>query len=658
MKLTSSLVVTILLFCTLRVACGQTTPGSVTAILRRRVQPTSETVFQLQRFLMERIPSLEVPSTAQDWTAEEARLRKHILNDIAFHGWPRQWIDSPPKFVPAGIVETDSDYRLRKLRYEILPGFWSTALLYEPAHMSGRIPAILNVNGHWPLGKAEEFTQKRCINFAKQGIIALNLEWFGMGELSQPEDAHNYGADLDLVGANALGLFYLAMRRGLDYLATLPAVDPNRLGITGVSGGGWQTSVLAALDPRVKVMVEVAGIGSLQTNITHPLAADDIEQDATDLCDGEDYSYLVAMRAPRPTLLIHNANDNCCFRSMIVKPYIYTHIKPFFQLFGKPDHLAWHENLNPGNHNYQIDNRQHAYAFFTRYFNMPITEKEIPSDADIKTYQQLVAGVPKDNLTVLGLARESAGKITRPPIPTEQAAETEWAHSERLKLQSVIREKPVRVTNAWRMWNKKGMGVESLFYRLDFNNGLSATAVWIKAVAVPRTAPATIVLNDQGRAAAGGAVSDRVNRGDQVLALDLLFTGEMRPPKPDPFAYDLLVSTVGKRPLGLEVAQLVAAAQWLGRISGHPKVCVETSGIRSQVIALTAAAIEPFLFSQVVTHGGMRSLQYLLDAPVPYHDAPDLFCLDFYKDFDLNRLITIARPTPISEDDLLNAASK
>lgn len=67
-------------------------------------------------------------------------------------------------------------------------------------------------------GKSVEYKQKRCITFARNGIMALNLEWMAYGELSAEFNQHWYGAHLDLTGANELGLFYLAMRRGLDYL--------------------------------------------------------------------------------------------------------------------------------------------------------------------------------------------------------------------------------------------------------------------------------------------------------------------------------------------------------------------------------------------------------------------------------------------------------
>jgi dienelactone hydrolase len=336
---------------------------SIVEALSSPVQPPAVTQFQMEKYLMARIPPLPSPSTIEQWTAEEKRLRERIVNDLAFHGWPREWVESAPRFEEVGIIETGNGYRIRKLRYEIVPGFISTALLYEPEKLTGRVPAVLNLIGHEPDGIVVEYEQKRCINFAKRGIVALNLGWMQFGELSQPGNDHDYAAHLDLVGSNALGLFYLAMRRGLDYLATSPAVDPARIGATGLSGGGWQTVVLGALDPRVAVSVEVAGIGSRESNLIAPQDTYEIEEDAPDIMQGFDYPEFIAMRAPRPTLLEHNAVDSCCFRAPLVKPYIYTQVKPFFQMFGVPELLAWHENVVPGVHNYQLDNRVRLTVF-------------------------------------------------------------------------------------------------------------------------------------------------------------------------------------------------------------------------------------------------------------------------------------------------------
>jgi hypothetical protein len=127
--------------------------------------------------------------------------------------------------------------------------------------------------------------------------------------------------------------------------------------------------------------------------------------------------------------------------------------------------------------------------------------------------------------------------------------------------------------------------------------------------------------------------------------------GETIPQKPDPTDYELLTATTGDRPLGIEAAQVIAAAKWLQGISGRPHVRLETTGIRSEVIGLVAAALEPSLFSEQVSRQAMSSLGFLLDAPVIFRAAPELFCLDLYKDFDIDLLIALAAPTKVNLRD-------
>ena len=162
------------------------------------------------------------------------------------------------------------------------------------------------------------------------------------------------------------------------------------------------------------------------------------------------------MRAPHPTLLIHNAVDSCCFLAPLVKPYLYDPVKPFFHMFGASDALRWHENFDPGTHNYQLDNREQAYRFFTEHFHLPVAESEIFSDGEIRTAQELTIGVPADNLTILGLARKLVSQIKREPIPADGAQRSSWIASERGKLKSVIRYTPVSALRVLRMNNGRG----------------------------------------------------------------------------------------------------------------------------------------------------------------------------------------------------------
>jgi dienelactone hydrolase len=637
----------ILLLVTAETLHGQTTEATLHSLLAQPVEPAAASALQMEQYLSHRITPLPSPKSASDWVDQEQRLRKHVLDDIAFHGWPGEWVQSPPNFQEAGVIESGNGYRVRKLRYEIVPGFAATALLYEPEKTNARVPAILNVIGHEPMGNAAEYEQKRCINFAKRGVVALSLGWVGFGELAIKGDDHDDAASLDLVGSNALGFFYLAMRRGLDYLATLPQVDTTRLGVTGLSGGGWQTILLSSMDPRVAVAVEVAGFGALPSNITRPADTSEVEEDATDLTQGQDYPFFVAMRAPRPTLLIHNAEDDCCFRAALVKPYIYDQVRPFFKLFGKPDDLGWYESSDPGTHNYQLFNRLQAYRFFQEHFHLTAVPDEIPSSTEVRTPQELAIGVPAGNLTIVGLAKKLAATNARPAVPSDGEARSAWIAPQREKLKQVIRYTPVSVENAWRFSNTRRMTIRTLSYRFDLSNGLSASGVWLEAIGATDDAPVTIVLNDKGYAAAGEVVAEHVNRGEQVLALDLLFTGSARPEAPNPADWELLLATVGDRPLGMEAAQLIGVANWLRANSGGRPVQVETEGIRTAVIAEVAAALEPAAFSTVTSGHAMKSLGYLLDAPVAYRSAPDLFCLDLYKYFDIDSIAAIAAPTKI-----------
>jgi len=230
----------------------------------------------------------------------------------------------------------------------------------------------------------------------------------------------------------------------------------------------------------------------------------------------------------------------------------------------------------------------------------------------------------------------------------ERSARTAWASTEREKLKKIVRYQPVNVQSTWKINNSDNRGLESLSYRLEFSNGLSATAVWAKAISSPNDAPSTIVLNDSGKNAAALEVSSRVNRGEQVLAADLLFTGDATPEKPSPADYALLLTATGDRPIGLEAAQLIALARWLGVLARIPQVRIESTGLRSQVVALIAASIEPGLFSEISIAKGIKSLAYLLDTPVAYRTTSDLFCLDLYKEFDLDSLAQAAAPVKIS----------
>lgn len=605
------------------VAAAQTTGRSVKPFLEAPVQNPEVTEYQVRQFIVKRVPRLTAPAAGAAWHKEASRLRQRAFDEVFFHGWPQDWINAPHGFEDRGVIPAGQGYRLRKFRYPVVPGFWTTALLYEPLNQQGKTATILNLNGHEPEGKSTEYIQKRCINQARQGYYALNLEWIGMGELATKENLHWYSSHVDLAGLSGSGLFYTAMRKGLDFLAAHPGVDPARIGVTGLSGGGWQTAVLSGFDPRVAAAIPNAGYLS-GLNYGGREGIGDNEQSSTDLLSVLDYTHITAMRAPRPTLLIYNAEDNCCFRAPRIRPFLFDPVVRFFDLFDARGNFAWYENRDPGDHNYQLDNRMQSYRFFAKHLRMPPVEQESPADADIKTAAELNVGLPEGQLTMFDVGRRHALTIRRPAPSLE-------------RLKQVLRFEPVSVQAAYPMTNSNSRGLETAGWRFDLSNGLSASAVVLRPLAAPTDAPVTILLHDAGRAAAFDAVSARVNRGEVVAALDVLFTGNAdSAPHPYP-VHDRMLACIGQRSLGLRAAQVSAVADWL---TARP-VRLETWGPRSQALGLVTAALAPRRFNGVDMRDGWKSLSKIYEDRLEYQRYPELFCMDFYKEFDLDSLAAL-----------------
>ena len=100
-------------------------------------------------------PPGDSPHTKQVRLQDRDRTRIHQTAERFFK--PVQ----PPRFEEVAVIPGNG-YRMRKFRYEIVPGFQSVAILYEPLNLHGKVPAILNSNGHvGPPGKSVEYKQKR-----------------------------------------------------------------------------------------------------------------------------------------------------------------------------------------------------------------------------------------------------------------------------------------------------------------------------------------------------------------------------------------------------------------------------------------------------------------------------------------------------------------
>lgn len=150
-----------------------------TALSRPVLNPNQATM-EVQVYTGSRVPAIAAKSTPAEWTNYADRLRKEALERVILRGEARRWSDFKGRVEWQDTIEGPG-YRVRKLRYEVVPGLWTPALLYEPSTLSGKAAAVLNVNGHDPDGNATNYIQERCINLAKRGLLAPSM-WSGLEE--------------------------------------------------------------------------------------------------------------------------------------------------------------------------------------------------------------------------------------------------------------------------------------------------------------------------------------------------------------------------------------------------------------------------------------------------------------------------------------------
>ena len=178
------ILVILVIFLSTAAARAQGDPSDIVPILSQPLQSREVVTFQLQQFLLQKTPKLPDPQSAEHWTNSAEQIRQHLLKEIIFHGWPQEWVNSQPRFEDLGRLPSGKGYQVHKLRYEVVPGFYATALLYEPEHLSGKDPAVLNLMGHFAeQGNTVAFEQQFCINQALRGMIALNPDWVAWANL-------------------------------------------------------------------------------------------------------------------------------------------------------------------------------------------------------------------------------------------------------------------------------------------------------------------------------------------------------------------------------------------------------------------------------------------------------------------------------------------
>jgi len=584
---------------------------------------------QVCRFLKKEIPPFTAPKNARQWPKEAAMLRRRALEEVYLHGYTKRDLTAKPRVKWGKIIRPKgAPYIIRKVKYECYPDYWIPALLYEPKKLRGRVPVVLNPNGHHRGGKAAHYKQARCANLARRGMIALNFEFIGQSEL-EVDFQHNFQSHLTLTGLSGVGLFYLAMSKGLDVLLAHKNADSKRVCMTGLSGGGWQTIVLSALDKRITVSVPVAGYTSIRARVGCTRDIGDYEQCPPDMTTVADYDTYTAMLAPRPTLLITNENDECCFKTPDAKPVIYDAVRPTFKAMNALDNFEHHSNHDPGTHNYEADNRSQLYRFLNKHFGLDTPAHDLHQDSEILTESELKVGIDPSQPTMNQLAAERAVEICAKLNTPRTAYQRKQL---RRRLETVIRLPAYtgRITQPKRTKNLLQGRLSVGPWQLPITAALSGKG---KAT--------SLHLSDYGR-----HTWRQHKPGDtNAFATDLLSTGEMAElPR-----QLMMIESSGHRLLGILVAQTLAAAKTIAARCGVHKIDLWAYGPVTCFVAMLSAGLTPDGFSKVTCYDGLGSLKYLLDWRIPYEQAQPLFCSDLLGTVDVPQIRSLMEGVTISE---------
>ncbi|HKW18450.1 MAG TPA: acetylxylan esterase [Terriglobales bacterium] len=332
--------------------------------------------------------------TEQDLLRLQQELRKHLLEMLG--GLPT--VKTPLNPQITGRIAMQG-FHIDKVVFESLPHIYVSALVYVPDDGPKKHPGVLVPAGHSPNGKA--YYQALCQRLVKRGYVVIAWDPVGQGERSQFWDAENQKSRYNLICAEhaVLGnLAYLAGTslarweiwdgiRALDYLLTLPEVDPNRINITGTSGGGTQTALIAALDPRIKVAAPSCYITALPMRVYNRIFKDpdsDPEQDLYGMIsEGIGHPGLLLLMYPRPVFVAAATLD---FFPIDGTYKTFSEVSKFYSRFANSDRIAMHETYN--GHQFSPENQEFVIEFLDHFNGMPVRHEMPPvHEIDDKTLQ-------------------------------------------------------------------------------------------------------------------------------------------------------------------------------------------------------------------------------------------------------------------------------
>jgi len=513
--------------------------------------------------------------TKGDWQKRQQAVKNKLKEIIG--PFPKKEALNPEI---TGIIQKEG-YRIEKIIYEPVPGYYETGCLYIPDNLKGKAPAILNGFGHDQASFREEYYQVIITNLVKKGMIVFAIDPLGQGEHVQyynPDIKFSaigysviehcyFGNVCFLAGVSSAKHFIWDGMRAIDYLLTRKEVDPENIGVTGFSGGGTLTSYLMAFDERVKVaipcswptayrrLIETKGVGDAETVLINALPK------------GITFEDLLEVRSPKPTLMTFTSRDEyLCLQGALDA---LREAKKAYASFGKEDNLQLVED--DAKHSLTPKIRLAMYAFFQKHFNLsgsPAEEKtDLPTVEELTVTPTGQIATYKDGKMIFDLNKAESQKLIQ---NLEQSRKNIAEHLKKVK----IKAKKISGFKTPFMDNK-GTFMNGKYQRNGYTVQLDAIAGENGDYAIPILLfkpddnlehPAVVYLHSEGKvtdAEPGGEIEKLVKKGYIVAAPDVLGVGETKHTAGRGHQLGYTALLIGRSMIGIQAGDIIRVVNYL-----------------------------------------------------------------------------------------------
>jgi cephalosporin-C deacetylase-like acetyl esterase len=581
--------------------------------------------------------------TIDDITKYQTEQKEFFLRQLG-KMWDRNSPLNPQvtKTFEKGTVGKNA-YRVEMLVFESVPKFYVSAAVFLPdvTRFKPPYPAVLVVCGHSNTGKARDLYQQAPALAASNGLLAMSIDPIDQGERSQrltnegkpaaqSVPAHNIiGAGSILLGRNTATFEYWDMVRAIDYLQSRPDVIPDKIGVTGTSGGGTQTSYIMALDERVTVAVPSCYLCGLYDSMIPKIGPQDAEQNIFgQLAFGMDHVDYCIMRAPKPTLLETVTKD---FFPVEDAWKTARNAKRIFDRFGYAEKMSiiehdnehgWHQNLREGSVRWML-------RWLAGRDEQIFEEKNMP----IFNPKEFIA-TPNGEVMKIDGARSTfdLNRDYNEELLAVRKAKNENRNNNEFvaTIRNIIGVRPLSEIPAASVENKgktdipetlKETAADIERFVIKTENGKILLPA-LKFVPKIESKGTTIFLHEKSKTADLPQIETLLRNGKTVIAVDLRGLGETQAVGSQHFAPQwfgtdgtdyYLAYLLGKSYVGMRTEDLLVIARWLSENNSDSehksehKTEIVASGETVGLAALHAAVLEPSLFSNIKLNKPVRS---------------------------------------------------